>query len=59
MAKFLAECPQMGQSADDLAPALRRFPVGNFLIFYAITEDGIAVIRVLHGARDIETLFDS
>jgi len=39
---------------------LRRFPVKGFekyLVFYLPHENGIDVIRVLHGARDIETLF--
>ena len=29
----------------------------NYLIFYRPIEDGIEVLRVLHGARDIEGLF--
>jgi toxin ParE1/3/4 len=39
---------------------LRRFPVRgfeNYLIFYLPRPDGIEVIRVLHGARDIDNLF--
>ena len=30
----LAENPMMGQSQDNLAPGLRNFPTGNYLIFY-------------------------
>ncbi len=40
---------------------LRRWRVRgfeNFLIFYVLIEDGIEVIRVLHGAREIEQLFE-
>jgi len=58
-AELLAASPQMGQAAHELAANLRRFPVGNFLIFYAPTDHGIDVIRVLHGARDIDALFDA
>jgi toxin ParE1/3/4 len=39
---------------------LRRFPVSgfeNYLIFYLSLENGIDIIRVLHGARDIDQLF--
>ena len=39
---------------------LRRFPVKgfeNYLLFYLPHVDGIDVIRVLHGARDIDSLF--
>ena len=40
---------------------LRSWPVRGFkrhLIFYRPTESGIEVIRVLHGARDLPTIFD-
>jgi len=39
---------------------LRRFPVHGFesyLIFYLPHPEGMDVIRVLHGARDIDNLF--
>jgi len=36
----------------------RSLPVGDYVIFYRPVPDGIQVIRVLHGARDIPTLFD-
>lgn len=49
----LATSPQMGRKAADLAPNLRSFPVGNYLIFYRPIKDGIELIRVLHGSRDI------
>ena len=39
---------------------LRRFPVKgfeNYLLFYLPHRNGIDVIRVFHGARDIHSLF--
>ena len=47
----------MGQAAEDLAPNLRRFSVGDFLIFYVQSNQGIEIVRGLHGARDIEAVF--
>jgi toxin ParE1/3/4 len=35
--------------------AVARFP--KHLIFYQVREDGILILRVVHGARDIESLF--
>ncbi|MGA2030454.1 MAG: type II toxin-antitoxin system RelE/ParE family toxin [Verrucomicrobiota bacterium] len=55
---LLSRQPQMGRSRFELSPELRGFPVGNYLIFYRPVTDGIEVIRVLHGARDIPELFD-
>lgn len=48
----LARDPGIGQPRPDLAQGLRFFPVGNYLIFYRESSEGIQVIRVLHGARD-------
>jgi toxin ParE1/3/4 len=36
---------------------LRSHPIGHYLIFYFPLEDGVDIIRVLHGSRDIESLF--
>lgn len=49
----IAVAPRMGRKVDELAPRLRSFPVGNYLIFYRSLEDGVQLIRILHGARDI------
>lgn len=50
--------PESGRKRPDLAPDLRSLPVGNQVIFYRPIPDGIQVIRVLHGARDIPAVFD-
>ena len=49
----LAASPGLGRKVEEFAENLRSFPVGNYLIFYRSIEDGIQLIRVLHGARDI------
>jgi toxin ParE1/3/4 len=48
----------MGRERKDLAPGLRSFPVTKYLIFYYCTEDIIEIVRVIHGARDIEAFFE-
>jgi toxin ParE1/3/4 len=56
--QLLARTPELGRKRADLAPDLRSFAVGNYVIFYRPVPEGIQVIRVLHGARDIPPLFD-
>jgi toxin ParE1/3/4 len=56
--EVLSQQPGIGRNRSDLLPNLRSFPIGNYVIFYFPTGEGIEVIRVLHGARDIEQLFD-
>jgi toxin ParE1/3/4 len=55
--KLLAEMPMAGRAREDLAPRLRSFVEGNYLIFYLPIETGIEVVRVLPGSRDITALF--
>lgn len=53
----LAEMPGMGRKRDDLMPDLRSFPVRAYLVFYRQAGDEIHIIRIMHGARDIENLW--
>jgi toxin ParE1/3/4 len=53
---LLAANPELGAARDDIAPSLRFLPVGRYLILYRIREDGIEVVRVVHGARYLPNL---
>ena len=55
---LLSRYPLMGQVVDYLQPGLRRHTLGDYLLFYRLRGDAIELIRVLHGSRDIERLFD-
>ena len=54
---LLAQHPEAGDDRSELSPKLRGFPIGNYLVFYIPTRDGIEVVRVLHGSRDIPNIF--
>lgn len=54
---LLAENPMIGRSRSALAPGLRSFPAGDYIIFYVPIENGVEIVRVVSGARDIEALF--
>ena len=51
--RLLATQPQMGRLRPELMLELRSFPVGRYVAFYLAMADGIELLRVLHGARDI------
>jgi toxin ParE1/3/4 len=53
----LADFPEMGRSRDELFPGYRSFPIGEYLIFYRPIQNGIEVIRVVHGSRNLPELF--
>jgi toxin ParE1/3/4 len=54
---LLAENPKLGRARSDIAPDLRYLPVGNYLILYREIAEGIEVVRVLHGARNLRAIF--
>ena len=56
--RVLATQPSMGRARDELAPDVRSFPFGRYVIFYMPLDDGIDVVRVLHGARDVDAVFN-
>jgi toxin ParE1/3/4 len=39
-----------------VAPDLHSFPVARYVIFYVVLPEGIEIVRVLHGARDMIAL---
>jgi toxin ParE1/3/4 len=51
---MLAANPLAGRARDDLAPKIRSFPVGNYIVFYLPLSDDVEVVRVLHGRQDID-----
>lgn len=51
--RILAEQPLLGRRREELAPGLRSFPLGRYIIFYKVLPDGIEIVRVLHGSRDL------
>lgn len=52
----LAQFPEMGRLWSDLAPPLRSFPVDSYLIFYRPLKDGIQIVRIVNGYRDLDKL---
>ncbi len=49
---LLGSQPAMGPASDDIEPGTRRFPVGNYIIYYRIAQNGVQILHVFHGKRD-------
>ena len=54
-ARSLADFPGKGRVYEPFP--YRVLPVNSYLIFYRIEDDQVLIVRILHGARDIEALF--
>ena len=55
--EILAAHPKLGRLRPELAPTIRSFPAGRYILFYRDIRGGVEIIRVLHGARDIDSIF--
>ena len=55
----LASNPSLGRTQEELPPGLRSLVFESYVIFYHPMPNGVAVVRVMHGMRDIESIFDS
>ena len=56
--RHIGEMPGLGVARPDVRPGLRLLPAGNYLILYEQIDGGADIIRVLHGARQWQVLFD-
>lgn len=56
---MLARNPVAGRLRSDIEPDLRSFPKVNYSIFYYPTAVGVRIMRILHSARDIETILEN
>ena len=55
--QLLGTRPGAGHSREDLTDELLKFwPVYSYLIIYDPARKPIEIVRVVHGARDVETL---
>ncbi len=52
-----AESPALGARCSEFSAGLRNFTFGHYVGFYVPVSDGIQIIRVLHRARDLPSLF--
>ena len=53
-AELVREFPEMGRDRGGLSAGLRSFRLRRFryVLFYRVTDNGILLYRLLHGARD-------
>ena len=49
--------PLMGPARPELGRDLRSFPVGDYLLIYRPVKEGIELVRVVHGARNLRRIF--
>jgi toxin ParE1/3/4 len=55
--QLLAAFPEVGRPRDELRPGIRSFRLRRFrhVLFYRFNHDRVVLLRLLHGARDIQS----
>ncbi|MBC6422428.1 MAG: type II toxin-antitoxin system RelE/ParE family toxin [Hormoscilla sp. SP5CHS1] len=53
----LVEFPNMGRSYAEIKPSLRGIPIEGYIILYRVIENGVEIVRVVSGYRDLPSLF--
>jgi len=49
---LLGEHVEAGVAREDIAPGVRCFPAGKYLIYYRKIRRGVAILHVFHGRQD-------
>ncbi len=55
--ELYATQPEMGTHRPDLVDNIRLFSVDDYVVIYRPLKDGILVLLVTQGSRDVATLF--
>jgi toxin ParE1/3/4 len=51
--------PEAFPLRSDLGENIRMVPFRRYLVFFTIGTDRVRIERILHGARDVSSLFDT
>ena len=52
---ILGQYPDAGRPCNDIAPGVKCFPAGKYLIYYRKIRRGVEIAHVFHGARHQKT----
>ena len=54
---ILAANPGIGRDRSDLIEGLRSSAIEKFVLFFRLKGTTLEIVRLLHGARDIDSIF--
>lgn len=55
--RYLTQFPHIGRTYREIRPYLRGVLMQNYIIFYRNINDGIEIMRIIKGDRDLEAIF--
>jgi toxin ParE1/3/4 len=54
----LADYPGLSLARPDIRDGVRSWPVGAYLVLHRYVDAGVEIVRVVHGARELDDDFD-
>jgi toxin ParE1/3/4 len=54
---LLASQPHIGSAEDDLYPGMRAFSVDSYVVIHRPIENGVEIVRVVHGSRESDAAY--
>jgi toxin ParE1/3/4 len=55
----ISNLPKAGRLRPEWGADVRSTPFGNYLIVWRLRGDVLQILRVIHGARDLDALFEA
>jgi toxin ParE1/3/4 len=55
--RMLVRHPLKGRARDELVTGIRSLLIHTYIVFYRVTDTAVQIVRVLHGRRDLVTIF--
>jgi toxin ParE1/3/4 len=53
----LVSFPNSGKRYEEIAPNLKGISLSGYIIFYRTIDDGVEILRVISGRRDLPAIF--
>ena len=57
-AQSIARAPRIYRQREDLGSGLRSAAISDYVILFRIAAEGIEILHIVHGARDLNRLFE-
>lgn len=50
--------PLLGVTSDHIHPGTRKFPIGNYIVYYRVKGKSVYILHVFHGRRNQRRAFE-
>jgi toxin ParE1/3/4 len=56
---LIAQFPRSGKQVPQIAPGVRCFPAGKYLIYYTASRGTLQILHIFHGAQEQKRAFQT